>query len=130
MKFNALLVAAGLAVAPAHNVTLELKDVEFIYNDARRAHDEFGFLRQWSIYPAQIEPITRAMAPSHHEVEEAEAILLKAFAADWGPIQHEGNLHDRATYRYYWQQLQRAHIQNVALGQEVKDRFFAEAVTA
>ena len=101
-----------------------------IYNDARRAHDEFGFLRQWSIYPAQIEPITRAMAPSNDEVEEAQAILLKAFAADWGPIQHEGNLHDRATYRYYWQQLQRANIQNVALGQEVKDRFFAEAVPA
>mgnify|MGYP006374899967 CR=1 FL=1 len=74
--------------------------------------------------------VARAMAPSHHEVEEAEAILLKAFAADWGPIQHEGNLHDRATYRYYWQQLQRAHIQNVALGQEVKDRFFTQAVTA
>ncbi|MBK6562677.1 aldolase/citrate lyase family protein [Candidatus Amarobacter glycogenicus] len=131
-RAKAEMVAAALAsgVVPAHNVTLELKDVEFIYNDARRAHDEFGFLRQWSIYPAQIEPITRAMAPSHHEVEEAEAILLKAFAADWSPIQHEGNLHDRATYRYYWQQLQRAHIQNVALGQEVKDRFFAEAVTA
>ncbi len=131
-RAKAEMVAAALAngVVPAHNVTLELKDVEFIYNDARRAHDEFGFLRQWSIYPAQIEPITRAMAPSHHEVEEAEAILLKAFDADWGPIQHEGNLHDRATYRYYWQQLQRARIQNVALSQEVQDRFFAGAVPA
>jgi len=126
------MVAAALAngVVPAHNVTLELKDTDFIYGDAKRAHDEFGFLRQWSIYPAQIEPITRAMAPSNDEVAEAEAILLKAFAADWGPIQHEGNLHDRATYRYYWQQLQRARIQNVELGQEVVDRFFAEPVPA
>jgi citrate lyase subunit beta/citryl-CoA lyase len=126
------VVAAALAngIVPAHNVTLELRDVEFIFNDAKRAHDEFGFLRQWSIYPAQIEPITRAMAPAHDEIEEAEAILLKAFAADWGPIQHEGNLHDRATYRYYWEQLQRARIQNVKLGKEVEDRFFAEAVPA
>jgi citrate lyase subunit beta/citryl-CoA lyase len=131
-RAKAEMVAAALAngIVPAHNVTLELKDQEFIYNDAKRAHDEFGFLRQWSIYPAQIEPITRAMAPSHDEVEEAEAILLKAYAADWGPIQHDGNLHDRATYRYYWELLQRARIQNVELGQEVRDKFFAEAVPA
>ena len=131
-RAKAEMVAAALAngIVPAHNVTLELKDQEFIYNDAKRAHDEFGFLRQWSIYPAQIEPITRAMAPSHDEVEEAEAILLKAHAADWGPIQHDGNLHDRATYRYYWELLQRARIQNVELGQEVRDRFFAEPVPA
>jgi citrate lyase subunit beta/citryl-CoA lyase len=131
-RAKAEMVAAALAngIVPAHNVTLELKDVDFIYNDAKRAHDEFGFLRQWSIYPAQIEPITRAMAPSHDEVAEAEAILLKAHAADWGPIQHDGNLHDRATYRYYWELLQRARIQNVELGQEVRDRFFAEAVPA
>ena len=131
-RAKAEMVAAALAngIVPAHNVTLELKDVDFIYNDAKRAHDEFGFLRQWSIYPAQIEPITRAMAPSHDEVAEAEAILLKAYAADWGPIQHDGNLHDRATYRYYWELLQRARIQNVELGAEVRDRFFAEPVPA
>jgi citrate lyase subunit beta/citryl-CoA lyase len=70
------------------------------------------------------------MAPSHHEIEEAEAILLKAYAADWGPIQHEGNLHDRATYRYYWELLQRGRIQNVELGKEVNEKFFAEAVPA
>jgi citrate lyase subunit beta/citryl-CoA lyase len=131
-RAKAEMVAAALAngIVPAHNVTLELKDVDFIYNDAKRAHDEFGFLRQWSIYPAQIEPITRAMAPSHDEVAESEAILLKAYQADWGPIQHEGNLHDRATYRYYWETLQRARIQNVTLGQEITDKFFAEAVAA
>jgi citrate lyase subunit beta/citryl-CoA lyase len=126
------MVAAALAngVVPAHNVTLELKDVDFIHGDAHRARFEFGFLRQWSIYPAQIEPITRAMAPSLDEVEESEAILLKAYAADWGPIQHDGNLHDRATYRYYWQTLQRARIQNAKLSQEVVDKFFAEPVPA
>ncbi|WP_322819127.1 aldolase/citrate lyase family protein [Tepidiforma sp.] len=131
-RAKAEMVAAALAngVVPAHNVTLELRDTEFIYNDARRARMEFGFLRMWSIYPAQIEPITRAMAPSHDEVEEAQAILLKAYAADWGPIQHEGNLHDRATYRYYWETLQRARIQNVALSDEVMRAFFPDAVTA
>ncbi|MGE5597026.1 MAG: HpcH/HpaI aldolase/citrate lyase family protein [Hyphomicrobiales bacterium] len=133
-RAKAEVVAAALAsgVVPAHNVTLELKDQEFIYNDARRAREEFGFLRQWSIYPAQIEPITRAMAPAMPEVEEAEAILLKAYDADWGPIQHDGNLHDRATYRYYWEQLQRAKVLNLPLSEEVQAKFFSEkeAVTA
>lgn len=127
-RAKAEVVAAALAngIVPAHNVTLELKDTEFIYNDARRAREEFGFLRMWSIYPAQIEPIARAMAPAMPEVAEAEAIMLKAYQADWGPIQHEGNLHDRATYRYFWEQLQRAHVMNMTLGDEVLRTFFAE----
>jgi len=131
-RAKAETVAAALAngIVPAHNVTLELKDTDFIYKDARRAREEFGFLRQWSIYPAQIEPITRAMAPAMPEVEEGEAILLKAYAADWGPIQHEGNLHDRATYRYFWEQLQRAHLTNVKLSDEIIRTFFADAVPA
>ena len=125
-RAKAETVAAALlnGVVPAHNVTLELKDVDFIFNDARRAREEFGFLRQWSIYPAQIEPITRAMSPAAPEVAEAEAILLKAYDADWGPIQHEGNLHDRATYRYYWEQLQRAKVMNMALGERTLSTFF------
>ncbi len=127
-RAKAEMVAAALAngIVPAHNVTLELKDVDFIFNDARRAREEFGFLRQWSIYPAQIEPITRAMAPAAPEIEAAEAILLKAYAADWGPIQHEGNLHDRATYRHYWEQLQRARVLNLELSDEARRTFFAE----
>ncbi|MCZ2110398.1 MAG: CoA ester lyase [Dehalococcoidia bacterium] len=127
-RAKAETVAAALAsgVVPAHNVTLELKDTDFIYNDARRAREEFGFLRQWSIYPAQIEPITRAMAPAMPEVAEGEAILLKAYAADWGPIQHEGNLHDRATYRYFWEQLQRARVMDMPLSAEITATFFAE----
>jgi len=123
-KGNVVAAALAHGVVPAHNVTLELRDQDVIYGDARRAREEFGFMRQWSIYPAQIDPITRAMAPEMPEVELGEAILLKAFEADWGPIQHEGDLHDRATYRYYWEALQRAHIMNVKLSDEVLNLFF------
>ena len=28
--------------------------------------------------------------------------------ASWGPIQFQGKLHDRASYRYYWMVVQRA----------------------
>lgn len=126
-RAKAETVAAALlaGVVPAHNVTLELKDTDFIYNDAKRARQEFGFLRQWSIYPAQIEPITRAMSPGAPEVAEAEAILLKAYDADWGPIQYEGSLHDRATYRYYWEQIQRARVLGLPLSDRAMATFFA-----
>lgn len=130
VRAKAEVVAAALAnhLVPAHNVTLELRDKDFIYGDAHRARQQFGFMRQWSIHPAQIEPITRAMSPALADIAQAEAIILKAYAADWGPIQHDGTLHDRATYRQFWEQLQRAYLMNVPLSDEVKDTFFADGV--
>jgi citrate lyase subunit beta/citryl-CoA lyase len=120
------VVAAALAagIVPAHNVTLDLKNTAQTYNDARRARDEFGFLRMWSIYPAQIQPIVDAMKPDHSEVEDAAAILLAAQAAGWGPIQHAGELHDRATYRYYWEVLQKAKVTGAPLPDPAVRAFF------
>ena len=125
-RIKSLQIHVDAAKMRAHNVTLELRDQDVIYGDAHRARQEFGFMRQWSIYPAQIEPITRAMAPEMPEVELGQAIMLKAYEADWGPIQHEGDLHDRATYRYYWEALQRARLMNVPLSDEVEKLFFSD----
>ena len=36
-------------------------------------------------------------------------IITAAARADWAPISFEGKLQDRASYRYYWQVLERAH---------------------
>jgi citrate lyase subunit beta/citryl-CoA lyase len=120
------VVAAALknGVVPAHNVCLDLKDVERVHSDASRARNEFGFLRMWSIYPAQIEPIVKAMRPDFSEVEDAAAILLLAQAADWGPIQYKGELHDRATYRYFWSCLQRASVTGVPISDDATTAFF------
>ena len=121
------VVAAALAngVIPAHNVTLDLKNPYVTYQDARRARMEFGFLRQWSIYPTQIQPIVDAMKPDYSEVETGAAILLAAQKADWGPIQHAGELHDRATYRYYWEVLQKARVTGIKLPAEAEAAFFS-----
>ena len=62
----------------------------------------------WSIHPAQIRPIVEAFAPTAAEVDEAVAIISAAQSADWAPIRHRDTLHDRASYRYFWQVLQRA----------------------
>ena len=122
------VVAAALAhgVVPAHNVTLDLKNPYAAYADARRARMEFGFLRQWSIYPTQIQPIVDAMKPDWSEVETGAAILLAAQKAHWGPIQHAGELHDRATYRYYWEVLQKARVTGIKLPAEAEQAFFKD----
>lgn len=120
------IAAAALAngVVPSHNVTTELKDLAVIRHDATRARREFGYLRMWSIHPNQIQPIIEAMRPDFSEVEEAHAILSAAQDANWGPIQHAGRLHDRASYRYYWELLQRAESTGMTLPQDATTRFF------
>ena len=121
------VVSAALAngVVPAHNVTLDLKNVETTFSDASRARNEFGFMRMWSIYPTQIAAIVDAMKPNYDEVADAANILLAAQAADWGPIQYAGELHDRATYRYFWEVLQKAKLTNVAISPESNAAFFS-----
>ncbi len=125
-RAKAELVAAALAngVVPAHNVTLDLKNVETTHSDASRARNEFGFLRMWSIYPTQIEAIVSAMKPNFDEVQDGANILLAAQQADWGPIQYDGELHDRATYRYFWEILQKAKLTKVAIPAEAMQAFF------
>jgi len=120
------VVAAALAhgVIPAHNVTLDLKNAYQTYQDAWRARHQFGFLRMWSIYPAQIQPIVDAMKPDYSEVRDGAAILLAAQAAEWGPIQYAGELHDRATYRYFWEILQKAKVTGVELPEAAAKAFF------
>ena len=121
------ITTAALAngVVPTHNVTTELKDLEVIRHDARRARHEFGYLRMWSIHPKQIVPIIEAMRPDFSEVETAAAILIAAQDKDWGPIAHEGRLHDRASYRYYWELLARAHATGMTIPAAAQQRFFA-----
>jgi citrate lyase subunit beta / citryl-CoA lyase len=120
------VVAAALAngVIPAHNVSLDLKNTYNVFHDAWRARHEFGFLRMWSIYPAQIDAIVDAMKPDMSEVEDAARILLAAQKADWGPIQYHGELHDRATYRYFWQLMQKAKVTGMAIPGEAAKAFF------
>jgi citrate lyase subunit beta/citryl-CoA lyase len=124
-KARTVSAAMCYGVVPAHNVTLDLKNQYQTHADAKRAREEFGFLRQWSIYPAQIQPIVDAMKPSYEEVQEAVSILCGAQDANWGPIQFAGELHDRATYRYYWELVQKAKVTGIELPAEARERFFA-----
>ena len=128
VRAKAEIVAAALAhgVVPAHNVSLDLKNSYNVFRDAWRARNDFGFLRMWSIHPSQIQPIVDAMKPDLGEVEDASQILLAAQRANWGPIQYQGELHDRATYRYFWEVLRKAKVTGVSVPREAGDAFFQD----
>jgi citrate lyase subunit beta/citryl-CoA lyase len=113
-----LVVRAKLAIAsachahgktPSHCVVTEFNDATAMQNAAGRAAHEFGFTRMWSIHPSQVRPILAAFSPSTDEVAQAADILQAAVEADWAPIQQGGQLHDRASYRFFWSVLERAH---------------------
>jgi len=129
-KCEVAAAALAHAVVPAHGVTLVLDDAEAVHADALRARNEFGFLRMWSIHPAQIEPIVRAFRPDPAAIDSAAAVLVAAQAADWGPIRHDGKLYDRASYRFCWDMLQQAHSVGMALPAAAAAWFVPDAPAA
>lgn len=110
---------------PSHGVVTEFKDSQALGRAARRAAREFGYTRMWSIHPDQIRTIVEAFAPQAKEIDTAARILVAAQSADWAPISHGGKLEDRASYRYYWQVLERAHRTGRRLPAEVSGWFDA-----
>jgi citrate lyase subunit beta/citryl-CoA lyase len=113
-----LVVRAKLEIAsachahgkvPSHCVVTEFKNPDAIRQAAQKAARELGYTRMWSIHPDQIRPILEAMAPSEAQIDQASEIILAAQSADWAPISHAGQLHDRASYRFFWQLIERAH---------------------
>jgi len=113
---------------PSHCVVTEFSDRSAVAEAAERACDELGYTRMWSIHPNQIRPIVDAFAPTAAEVDLATEIITAAQAADWAPIRHRDTLHDRASYRYFWQVLERAHRTGQPLPIEVRHAFFGEAI--
>ena len=51
--------------------------------------------------------------------------LTAARAADWGPVAIANHMHDRASYRYYWNLLQRARASGATLPEEAQSLFVA-----
>jgi citrate lyase subunit beta/citryl-CoA lyase len=116
---------------PSHCVVTEFKHPAALMEAAGRACRQFGYTRMWSIHPEQIRPIVEAFTPSVAEVDQAIEILHAAQDAAWAPIRRHDTLHDRASYRYWWQILVRAHRTSYAGGAQlpasVRQAWFADA---
>jgi citrate lyase subunit beta / citryl-CoA lyase len=115
---------------PSHCVVTEFKNPEAMRMAARKAARELGYTRMWSIHPGQICPILEAMAPSEAQIDQASEIILAAIATDWAPINHAGQLHDRASYRFFWQLLERAHQTGRAVPSAIQSFFAAPGQAA
>ena len=133
-----LVVRAKLEIAaachahgktPSHGVVTEFNDARAIAQAAGKACRELGYTRMWSIHPNQIRPIVEAFAPTAAEVDEALEIVAAAQAASWAPIRHRDTLHDRASYRYYWQVIERAGRTGHEFPADVIAAFFTQAQT-
>ena len=131
-----LVVRAKLAIAsachahgkvPSHCVVTEFSDADAIKNAALQAANTLGFTRMWSIHPSQIRPILAAFAPAANDIDVATHIITAGVDADWAPINYKGTLHDRASYRYYWQVLERAHQTGRAMDTSVA-HFFNDGI--
>lgn len=108
---------------PSHCVVTEFRDTIALKRAAHQAASAMGFTRMWSIHPDQILPILEAFSPSAQEVDMAAQIVLQAQANHWAPISVGGQLHDRASFRYFWQVLERAHQTGVVLPKEAAAYF-------
>ncbi|MCC7151132.1 MAG: CoA ester lyase [Rubrivivax sp.] len=99
---------------PSHSVVTEFKRSGALQEAAGRAAHQLGYTRMWSIHPSQIRPIVDAFTPSAAEIDQAIEILQAAQAAHWAPIRHHDVLHDRASFRWFWLLLERAHRTSTA----------------
>ena len=112
---------------PSHCVVTELRDASVVERSAYTAATAFGYTRMWSIHPSQIRPILRAFTPSEADIDFAVRIVEQASLAEWAPISLDGKLHDRASYRYFWQVLERANQTGCAVPEPVR-RYFPSRV--
>ena len=110
---------------PSHCVVTEFNDLTAIKTAATKASRELGFTRMWSIHPSQIRPVLEALAPTALEIEQAASLIEAAEQAQWAPVSHAGQLHDRASYRFFWQVLERAHQTGRAMP-ESAHKFFED----
>ena len=131
-----LVLRAKLAIAsachahgkvPSHCVVTEFSDAAAMQSAALRASREFGYTRMWSIHPSQIRPILAALAPQADELAFAAELIVAADRAQWAPISFQGKLHDRASYRYFWQLLERGHQTGAILPETVQGYFLRHA---
>ncbi len=133
-----LVVRAKLEIAsaahahgkvPSHCVVTEFGDTDAMRAAARKAASLFGYTRMWSIHPSQIRPILEAFAPDEEQIHIATKIIAAAAHAEWAPVSFDGTLHDRASYRHFWQLLVRAHATGRTLPTEALAWFDPQPLT-
>ena len=121
-KLEIAAACHAAAKTPSHCVFTEFKDTQALQAAAEQACRLLGYTRMWSIHPAQISVIVDAFSPTVAELDQAIEIITAAQAARWAPIRHKDTLHDRASYRYFWHVIERAHRTSLGAGIPAEQR--------
>lgn len=111
---------------PSHCVVTEFSNENLLLSSAQQAAQQLSYQRMWSIHPKQIRPILQAFAPQEQELALACEVIAAAAAADWGPVSVNSQLHDRASFRYFWQLIERAASLGHVLPSNIS-KYFAES---
>jgi citrate lyase subunit beta/citryl-CoA lyase len=122
-KLELASAAHSFGKVPSHCVVTEFRDTAALRDAALKARNELGYTRMWSIHPEQIRMLVEVFAPTADEVDEAARIIEQAARNDWAPTALAGKLHDRASYRFFWQILERANQTGRALPTEIAQYF-------
>ena len=122
-KIKLSLACHAAGVIPSHSITTDIHNSASAFQDARRAREEFGYLRMWSIHPSQIEQIINAFQYDERELEEAIEILEKALKVNFAPILFNKIMHDKASYRFFWIKLRRAILNGWNFHKSVNELF-------
>jgi citrate lyase subunit beta/citryl-CoA lyase len=93
---------------PSHNVTTDIRTRQRAATTRSARAPNSATCACGASIRARSSPIVAAFRPRHRD-RRGQQILLAAHENNWAPIRHDGQLHDRASYRYYWSLLQRAH---------------------
>ena len=101
-----------------------IPDLHLVRHDKNRGYgaalkSAFEYARQHDY-----EFVVTIDCDGQHQPQRIPKFIAAAQEADWGPTQHAGKLHDRASYRYYWELLQRARATGVTLPADCQSRFF------
>ena len=91
-KLDIASAAHAHGKVPSHCVVTEFNDIDAMRAAAKKAANEFGYTRMWSIHPNQIRPILEAFAPDDRQIQIATKIIAPPPRRCVGAGQHRWHI--------------------------------------
>ena len=136
--YHEILVALKQAFPTLHLHAFSPEEIDFGHRKSGMPLDEY---LRWLVdaglgtmpgTAAEIldDSVRRMLSPQKIRRERWVEIITAAQAADWAPTRQRDTLHDRASYRYFWHVLERAHRTGQPLPVQVCESFFPHLISS
>ena len=117
------------AKVPSHSVVTEFRHVKAIQQAAATRGARVRLHAHVEHPPVAGAADRRNLRADRGRARRGDRDHQRRQAAQWAPIRHRDLLHDRASYRYYWQVIERARRTGQPLPAEAEQAWFGEAAT-